>query len=233
MTADERREVARENARRIAAEFAASGDATGWFDAFYREAAGDPDAIPWADLEPNSFLTAWADKYGLEGNGRTALVVGCGLGDDVAFLADRGFKATGFDISPTAVEWARKLYSDKDVRFEVVDLFQPPGEWLFENTGGFDFVLEVYTIQPLPMEMRERVIDAIASFVRAGGELLVITRGREDDEEPTELPWALSRRDLARFTAVGLTEQRFDIMMGDEDPPIPRFAVSYRRPAAG
>jgi hypothetical protein len=65
--------------------------------------------------------------------------------------------------------------------------------------------------------------------VAEAGQLLVITRGREDDEEPDELPWPLSRRDLSRFETNGLTQQKFDIMMGDEETPIPRFVVEYRR----
>jgi SAM-dependent methyltransferase len=218
-------EQRRARARELAAEFAERGDLLGWFDAFYREAAFDNEQIPWADLEPNKFFKAWADDTGLQGNGRKALVVGCGLGDDARYLHDLGFDVTGFDISPTAIEWARRLHAGTDIKFEVADLFEPFRGWL----GAFDFVLEVYTIQPLPMEMRERVIDAIAAFVSADGELVVVTRGREDDEEPVELPWALSRKDLSRFEANGLRRTDFRILPGDGDPPLPRFVVHYRR----
>jgi hypothetical protein len=58
---------------------------------------------------------------------------------------------------------------------------------------------------------------------------LVVTRGREDDEEPVELPWQLSRRDLSRFEENGLNRSGFEIMMGDEEEPIPRFVVEYVR----
>ena len=169
----------------IAAEFAARGDSLGWFEALYKESAGDLDLIPWADLEPNRFFTAWAEKTSLKGNGRNALVVGCGLGDDARYLHDLGFKVTAFDISPTAIEWAKRLHADTDIRFEVCDLFDPPVEWLVKNAPappaaaggtdqncGFDFVLEVYTIQPLPLEMRPKVLDALAAFVAPKGLLL-------------------------------------------------------------
>ena len=220
------KEAARERAREIAAGYAERGDAVGWFDELYREAAGDIDRIPWADLEPNKFLVRWAEKYGLEGIGRRAMVVGCGLGDDARFLYERGFDVTAFDISRTAIEWARDIHRDTGIRFAAADLLYPPKEWY----QAFDFVLEVYTIQPLPIEMRPSVIDAVANLVALGGELLVVTRGREDDEVPDELPWALSRRDLSRFADNGLVEQEFDIMMGDEEEPIPRFVVKYQRP---
>ena len=216
-------EERRARARELAAEFADRGDTLGWFDAFYREAGGDNEQIPWADLEPNKYFRDWAEDVGLKGNDRRALVVGCGLGDDARYLHDLGFRVTGFDISPAAIDWARRLYPGTEIQFEVADLFEPRRDWL----GAFDFVLEIYTIQPLPMEMRERVIDSIAAFVAPAGEMVVVTRGREDDEEPTELPWPLSRNDLSRFEKHGLMETDFRVMDGDEDPPIPRFVVKY------
>lgn len=215
----------RARTREIQAEFAARSDALGWFDALYKEAAGDNEKIPWADLEPNRYFRAFAEKNSLRGNGRSALVVGCGLGDDARYLDDLGFKVTAFDISPTAIEWARRLHADRDITFEVMDLFEPYRGWL----EGFDFVLEVYTIQPLPLEMRERTIDAVASFVAPGGELVVVTRGREDDEEPEELPWPMSRRELSRFETHGLVQTFFEVMPGDDETPQPRFVAAYKR----
>ena len=216
----------RARTRELATEFAERGDALGWFDALYSEAAGDNEKIPWADLEPNRFFTVWAEKSGLRGDGRKALVVGCGLGDDAVYLDDLGFDVTGFDISPTAIEWARKLHKDRDITFEVMDLFEPFRGWL----GAFDLVLEVYTIQPLPIEMRERVMDSIAAFVAPGGELVVVTRGREDDEEVVRVPWPVSRGELSRFEESGLVQTSFEVMPDDtDDEPADRFVVLYKR----
>ena len=219
------KDIARERTKAIAAEFGDRGDPLGWFDALYKEAEGNTEKIPWADLEPNIYFREWAEETGLSGDGRTALVVGCGLGDDAKFLDDLGFKVTAFDISPTAIEWARRLYNDEAITFLVADLFDPPKEWY----QAFDFVLEIYTIQPLPLEMRPKVIDAIANFVKLDGRLVVITRGREDDEEPLELPWPLSRLDLSRFETNGLRQIDFQIRPGDEDVPAERFVVEYVR----
>lgn len=216
---------ARERTKEIQAEFAENGDALGWFDALYKEAAGDNEKIPWADLEPNKFLARYVKHTNLRGNNRNALVVGCGLGDDAKFLHDLGFNVTAFDISRTAIEWARKLHSNTNIKFFTADLFDAPKEWFQQ----FEFVLEVYTIQPLPLEMRPQTIDAIANFVEFRGTLLVVTRGREDDEIPTELPWALSREDLSRFETNHFREINFVEMLGDEEPPIRRFVVEYQK----
>lgn len=213
----------RARARELAAEFEARGETLGWFDALYRESAGDPELIPWGDLTPNRFFRAFAESTNLRGEGRSALVVGCGLGDDARYLHDLGFKVTAFDISPTAIEWARRLHAGTDIVFEACDLFEPFRGWI----SAFEFVLEVYTIQPLPLELRPRVIESVASFVAPGGTLVVVTRGREDDEQPEELPWPASRRELGHFEALGLTQTEFVIMPGDEGEP-DRFIVEYR-----
>jgi len=71
------------------------------------------------------------------------------------------------------------------------------------------------------------VIDAIANFVEFRGRLIVVTRGREDDEVPPEMPWALSRQDLSRFAASSFEQINFEEMPGDEEPPITRFVVEY------
>lgn len=225
----------RERTRQLAAEFIERGDPLGWFDALYKESGGDTEKIPWADMEPNRFFKAWAEETGLKGGGRSALVVGCGLGDDAKYLHDLGFKVTAFDISPTAIEWAKKVYRDTGIQFEMADLFQVPDSWKARPAaagtdagGGFDFVLEIYTIQPLPMEMRPQTIDAVASFVAPAGTLVVVCRGRDDDEEFDEVPWPLSRRDLSRFELNGLIETDFQEYWHEEDEER-RFVVEYVR----
>lgn len=220
----ETKEKARERAKAIAAEFEKRGDPLGWFEELYSTSAGDNEAIPWADLEPNRYFADWAGSRGLEGSGRSALVVGCGLGDDAALLNDLGFRVTAFDISHTAIEWARRIYGGRGIDFEVGDLLHPPQAWI----GAFEFVLEIYTIQPLPIEMRSEVMDSIASFVADGGELVVVSRGRDEDSELAELPWPISREELEQFKTHGLIETDFSRVPGEPDEP-DRFIVRYEK----
>ncbi|NNF00930.1 MAG: class I SAM-dependent methyltransferase [Pyrinomonadaceae bacterium] len=214
----------KENAHKLAESFLEKGDAVGWFEALYSEASGDHEHVPWADLEPNRFLVEWAEGVGLNGNGRSALVVGCGLGDDAKYLYDLGFIVTAFDISKKAIEWAKKIHAKTDIEFAVVDLFDPPKEW----DKAFQLVLEVYTIQALPLGLREKTIDAISSFVAENGEIVVVQRHRENNEEPEGLPWALSPKDLSRFEANGLKQVSRDEYFGDEEEPVKRFVVKYK-----
>ena len=105
----------RNRARELAAHHLDRGDALGWFEALYAEAAGNSSHVPWADLRPNPNLVEWFEEKPIEGKDRPALVVGCGLGDDAEFLAQEGFRVTAFDVSPTAIDWCQKRFPGSSV----------------------------------------------------------------------------------------------------------------------
>jgi len=216
----------RERARELAAEYTANETPTEWFDVLYTEGASEEADIPWAEFEPNPNLVEWLDRSNRSPAGKTALKVGCGLGDDVEELADRGFDVTGFDIAPTAVEWCRDRFPDSAATYVVADLFEAPAEW----SRAFDFVLESYTLQVLPHPERRRAIRTIADFVQPGGTLLVICRGREPDEPTGALPWPLTKETVLQFEEEGLELVEFEDYDDDETPPVRRFRAEFERP---
>ncbi len=214
-------------ARELAADFIEKGDPLGWFEELYKEAERGKATIPWADLEANPRLLDFWKAHPCATTGKRALVIGCGFGDDAQQLAAWGFKTTGFDISKTAIESAKKRFPRTPVEYVVADMFDPPASWL----GSFDFVLEIYTVQSFPAGMRPKAIDAISRFVAPGGLLLVIARGRADDEpEGQGLPWPLMRAELDGFLRAGLKEESFEDYAEPEPPWVRRFRVLYRRP---
>src|SRR5215467_15343225 len=117
----------RAEAGKLAAESAAVSDATSWFEPLYQAAARGEATIPWASLAPNPLLVRWARARSLRGTGRTALVVGCGFGDDAEFVASLGFSVVAFDISPTAIDGARSRFPGSPVDYTPGDLLNPPG----------------------------------------------------------------------------------------------------------
>jgi SAM-dependent methyltransferase len=215
----------RAQAREIARRHLSAGDALGWFEDLYSRAQGDPSIIPWADLAPNPSLVEWLDAHGVTGKGKTALKVGSGLGDDAEELARRGFEVAAFDISKTAVAWCSKRFPRSPVSYLILDLFKAPQEW----EQRFDFVVESYTLQVLPPGLRKDAICIISRFVRTGGRLLVIARGRNPGEEEGKMPWPLNRSELKEFERQGLQEISFEDFMDREDPPVRRFRVVYER----
>jgi len=171
---------ARAQARALANEYLSRSDPLGWFEPLYAKADGQSSAVPWADLKPNPNLTIWLDREHTDGAGRTAMTVGCGLGDDAEELAKRGFNVAAFDISPTAINWARRRFPQSRVHYSATDLFATPKTW----SRAFDFVFEAYTLQVLPKELRRRAVDCIADLVAPNGQLLIIVRAH--DGKPTQ-----------------------------------------------
>ncbi|HKW02167.1 MAG TPA: class I SAM-dependent methyltransferase [Vicinamibacterales bacterium] len=218
--------MASERHRQLHAEFASRGDAQGWFDALYREAGGDPAAIPWADLKDNPLFVAWRDRTGIDLRSRSSLVVGCGLGDDSETIAASGGAVTAFDLSPTAIEWCHKRFPASPVRYVTADLLQPPPEW----RHAFGFVLEVYTLQALPANLRPAGMTRLAEFVAPGGTLLVICRAREASDPADGPPWPLVREELEALVAAGLRVASFDAVADPDDPSIRRFVAAFERP---
>jgi SAM-dependent methyltransferase len=208
----------------VAAPFLARGDAVGWFDALYRTYEGQLERIPWAGPAGHALYTQWlASAPGLAG-ART-LVVGCGLGEEAEQAAAAGCAVTAFDVSPTAVAWARRRYPASPVHYRAADLFAPPPDW----RASFEVVIEIYTVQALPVALRERALDAVAAFVAPAGRLFLLARGRGDDEPHGEVPWPLSRAELQGLIRAGLVETDF-VDHFDGDPPMRRFRAEYARP---
>ncbi|HEY5399909.1 MAG TPA: class I SAM-dependent methyltransferase [Trebonia sp.] len=216
----------RARARQLSAESVAAGDATGWFERLYAEAEAGVSAVPWADGLPDPNLVAWADAVGLDGAGRRALVVGCGLGYDAEFLAGRGFEVTAFDLSPTAIAGAKRLYPDSGVTYLAADLLDLPAAW----AGAFDLVMEAYTVQPLYGPVRSRALAALAGPVAPGGSLLVIARATEQDDpvrDPAMMPWPLTPAELAQAGGP-LRVHRIEKYLDGEDPPRLRWRAEFR-----
>ncbi|MCA9295958.1 MAG: class I SAM-dependent methyltransferase, partial [Phycisphaerales bacterium] len=160
------------------------------FESVYATAGRSLSGVPWADGRPSPALVNWLNAVApsLIRCGARVAVVGCGLGDDVRELVQRGYDVTGFDVSETAINWARERHPSCADAFHVADLFDIPARW----RRRFDLVVEINTIQALPIARREHTLPAIADLVGQRGRLLIIARGaRSPQAESDGPPWAL------------------------------------------
>ncbi|HIK31647.1 MAG TPA: class I SAM-dependent methyltransferase [Oscillatoriales cyanobacterium M59_W2019_021] len=213
----------RQKVKELADRFLDSNDPSGWFDVLYADAAGDAARVPWARLTVHWALQNWIDRASPQGEGKSALVVGCGLGDDAEALARLGFRVTAFDIAPTAIAWCRQRFPDSAVNYTVGDIFAPDPSWV----GAFDLVFESRNLQALPVSARSRAIEAIVPLVAPNGTLLVFTRYRDTDAAPDGPPWPLSETELDRFRELGLVER--DRHPFPEGEGVQQFRIEYRR----
>jgi SAM-dependent methyltransferase len=168
-----------------------SRDPLGWFEELYA-AAPDARVIPWAAEQPHPLLVDWLDAHPVRGR---ALVVACGLGDDAEELARRGLDVTAFDLSPSAIAWAKRRFPETRVEYVVANALEPPAEW----EGAFDLVVEVYTLQAVPAELRPGIAATIGHALAPGGTVVAIARGRDEDERFDGPPWPLSPSELRGY----------------------------------
>lgn len=209
----------------LANESLSKSDPYGWFDRLYSQAEGDTSQVPWAKLTTHPYLQDWLEKFQPQGNNRPALVIGCGLGDDAETLAKVGYKVTAFDVSPTAIAWCKERFPNSSVDYFVADAFALDPSW----QGAFDFVFECRTIQALPLNVRSRIIQAIASTVAPGGTLLAISRIRDTEDEPDDgPPWAVSNQEFAQFQELGFQYARRDLFE-DSDRPITEVRLEMKK----
>jgi SAM-dependent methyltransferase len=214
-----------EDVRRLSGEALREGDATGWFERLYAEAADGQAVVPWDRRAPHPLLVEWIEQRPALSGSRT-LVVGSGLGDDAAYLAAQGYRVIGFDISRSAIEAARLRFPTSPVDFRVADLLNPPAEW----REHFDLVLETYTTQSLPVRLRPTVVLHVGRFVAPGGTLLVLAVAREADEPVDGPPWPLTRADIESFAVEGL--QTVSVEEIHDPPEAHRWRAVFSRPSA-
>jgi ubiquinone/menaquinone biosynthesis C-methylase UbiE len=215
----------RMRARELADEFLAQNKPLDWFDVLYQEAKGDSSQIPWADMQVNPNVAGCREEILPLKPNSSALVVGCGLGDDAEYLSELGYNVTAFDISKTAIGWCRQRFPQSKVEYVEADLLSLPADW----NGRFDFVLESYTLQAVPDDLRPKGIESIARMSAGDGRILVIARGRDPEDAKGQMPWPLLRQEMSDFCRYGLREIRFDDYMEDETPPVRRFRSMFQR----
>ena len=106
-----------------------------------------------------------------------ALDLACGEGRNALWLAGRGWRATGVDFSPVAIDKARTLATERgvDVAWVVADVttWDP-------DPGGFDLVAVMYL--QLDDAGRAAAYARAAGAVAPGGTLLVVAHDLDNLE---------------------------------------------------
>jgi ubiquinone/menaquinone biosynthesis C-methylase UbiE len=178
-------------------------------------------------MEAHPAFCEWLNKNQLQRNGKTALVVGCGMGDDAIKLEKLGFEVTAFDVSNAAIKLCKERFPNSKVKFVQADLLKSQPQW----NEKFDFVLEIFTIQALPPKYEKELIKNISNFVSKNGQLLVIaevsSKKRSFESGP---PWVLNTQHIDIFELYGLKAtdkfiQKNDSNFGD----MGTFVTTFRR----
>ncbi|GAB3923154.1 methyltransferase domain-containing protein [Kribbella albertanoniae] len=216
-------------AQRIARQSLDRDDATGWFENLYSAASDGTAVIPWDRGFANPLLTEWFEASGPDGSGKSAVVIGAGTGWDAELVADHGYQTTAFDISPTAVETARRNHPDSQAQYVVANLLDQPAEW----HHAFDLVIEIYTVQALPISLQAAAVQKVGELVAPGGTLVVIASPRADGQPDDEIegpPWPLTRGTVESFaSAPDLRLISLDQVPAPTDPTAFRWRAEFLR----
>jgi len=118
--------------------------------------------------QPNAFLVSQAQLFR---PGLRVLDVACGEGRNSTWLAERGCVVTGIDISPLALEKARRLADERGVRIEWIETDVRSWEW---TPAAFDAVVCIF-IQFAEPQTRQRLFDGFKATIKPGG--VVVLQG--------------------------------------------------------
>jgi SAM-dependent methyltransferase len=131
------------------------------FDAMY---AATP---PWDIGRPQAAFLRLAEAGAIRGR---VLDAGCGTGEHVLMVAERGLDATGVDAAPSAIAAAQRKAADRGVaaRFLVWDALG-----LADLGEQFDTVLDSGLFHVFDDDRRARYVEALAAAIRPGGRYLM------------------------------------------------------------
>jgi len=115
---------------------------------------------------PNAFL---ASQTAFVHPGMRALAIADGEGRNGVWLAEQGAAVHAIDVSPFALEKARKLAAARGVELETEEADALTWHW---PAAPYDLVVAIF-IQFAPPPARDRVIDGIRRTLKPGGVLIL------------------------------------------------------------
>ena len=124
---------------------------------------------PWSIGEPQPELAALIEAGKFRGD---VLDVGCGEAAIELYLAELGFTTVGLDLSPTAVELARKEAAKRgltNASFEVADISAFTG-----YDGRFGTIVDSTLFHSIPVEAREGYQQSIVRAAAPGASYFLL-----------------------------------------------------------
>lgn len=150
------------------------------YDDRYRQVHGA--ALQWFADTPSPIVGQILERYGVDGR---ILEIGCGEGRDGGFLMEQGFDVLATDVSPAAIDYARKQFPGYAERFEVLDCLRAK----LDET--FRFIYAVAVVHMLvPDEDRDGFYRFLRDHLTPDGLALICTMGDGKWERQSDISTA-------------------------------------------
>jgi cyclopropane fatty-acyl-phospholipid synthase-like methyltransferase len=194
---------------------------TGWDSAY--EAGSRP---PWDIGRPQPAFVRLADGGLLSGR---VLDAGCGSGEQALLAAARGADAVGVDVSPRAIERARRKADERGltVRFEVADALS-----LRELGLIFDTVIDSGLFHVFDDADRARYVSSLAEVLAPGGTCYLMCFS--DRQPGTMGPRRVRQEELRTafsegWAVIAIVAEAFEVNPGFGAPEAQAWLATIRR----
>ena len=157
----------------------------------------------------------------------SSLDLGCGEGGDALWLAERGWRAIGIDLSATAIARARARAEKLGLSAEFVaadlGLWVEAGEGVDGSAAPFDLITASFLQSPVALP-RERILRAALSRLAPGGRLVLVSHAAPPPwaqhdhaahgaHDPTRGPHFITPED--ELAALGPLESEFAVLVAE------------------
>ena len=171
---------------------------------------------PWDIDRPQPAFVRLADAGALTG---ALLDAGCGTGEHTILAACRGARAFGIDISPRAIDIARRKAAERGVEtgFRVLDALR------LDTLGdSFDTIVDSGLFHVFDDAARTRYITAVRAVLRPGGHLHLMCFS---DQQPGD--WGPRRVTETELRAAFCSGWRIDSLAPDRFDINPVFGTHF------
>jgi methyl halide transferase len=173
------------------------------------------DRPPWETGRPSEELQRVVAERGIAPC--RVIDLGCGTGINAIWLARRGFDVTAVDLSPLAIEKARKRASEAKaaVRFVVADVLALP-----DGFGTFPFFFDRGCYHAVRRQDPHAYLRTLLRVTEPGSFGLVLAGNARDPHPPGQGPAVVSAEQIhaelgSAFDVLDLREFHFDQVEGD------------------
>lgn len=136
-----------------------------WEKFYYNVSLGK---VPWQKTQAD-YLIKVIEKGKVKPG--SALDLGCGTGEKSVYLAQKGFKVTGIDISKTAIKCSKENARKEKVKVKFITA--DATDLRFLKDKKFEFILDWANLHGIPKSKRKKYISEIIKHTKKGSKLLL------------------------------------------------------------